>query len=208
MTITQRSVSSDGMWVWYVIITDLCVWLHTGWAKFLQRDGGAGVQIAVREVMRELGKAWAPLTLRNVTTLEEWRPYTMQHIGLWPGSCLIRVQTRICFLFPFSTVLQHPILIRSFYFFWLISISHSVSCCVYFLSPLSNREATSGSKQMSCDDVGVSDLSWQGHTIPNDQDTHYIGILWLPDTAACGIHSFQPDGMHFTHGSKIRLHFN
>lgn len=41
LTITHRGVSPDGMWGWRVFITDLCVRLHTDWAKLLQRDGGA-----------------------------------------------------------------------------------------------------------------------------------------------------------------------
>lgn len=41
LTVTHRGVSPGGIWGWRVFITDLCVRLHTDWAKLPQRDGGA-----------------------------------------------------------------------------------------------------------------------------------------------------------------------
>lgn len=218
MTITHGGVSPDGMWGWRVFITDLCVRLHTDWAKLLQRDGGARRLTEFNELSeKHWGWKWGgssppcqslmskhkrnrnPTQCRvNISQCTQVSPPDAVWSALSPEDSLSNED-----LISYFLSLQHFNILfysRTFFFFlfgWFPSFTPSLAVYTFSVSRLCvSDKGMSGNKQMSLDGVGVLTRSWQAHRIPNDQDSvpHY--------ESQTSEHSFQPEGMCFAHGSK------
>lgn len=103
-------------------------------------------------------------------------------------------------------VLQYPVLFKScvfFFFFWLISIFHSVSCCVYIFSlslclPIRKcLRTTNASWLRRCLEPPLNFDDLLAFLPQNSKWLRYYCTLWVPDIWACGRHLFHPAGMHF-----------
>lgn len=136
LTVTHRGVSPGGMWGWRVFITDLCVRLHTDWAKLLQR--GFGGRWSSNSCQRSLqaekggspGLLWHPIMSKhrrkcNPTqcrvNMRQCKQVSSQDLYSW---CLIGSESwGFCkqwgtyFLFPVSTSISISCFITELFFF-------------------------------------------------------------------------------------------